>query len=58
LGRERTAPLKGSDTEKLLASLGEQRADALKKKRSLEGVDVLVEKVGNLIKLVGLAGNG
>jgi CRISPR-associated protein Cmr6 len=58
LGRERTAPLKGSDAEKLLASLGEQRADALKKKRSLEGVDVLVEKVGNLIKLVGLAWNG
>jgi CRISPR-associated protein Cmr6 len=56
LGKERSAPLKGSDAEKLLASLGEQRAEALKKKRSLDDVDVLVEKEGNLIKLVGLAG--
>jgi CRISPR-associated protein Cmr6 len=52
----KTAPLRGSDAEKFLASLGEQRAEALKKKRSLDDVDVLVEKEGNLIKLVGLAG--
>jgi len=56
-GDQKTAPLGGSDAEKFLASLGEQRAGELKKKRSLQDVDVLVEKVGNLIKLVGLAGN-
>jgi CRISPR-associated protein Cmr6 len=54
--QEKTAPLRGSDAEKFLASLGEQRAEALKKKRSLDDVDVLVEKEGNLIKLVRLAG--
>lgn len=55
-GNQKTAPLRGSDAEKFLGSLGEQRADVLKKKRSLDGVDVLVEKVGNLILLVGLSG--
>jgi len=52
---QKTAPLKGPDVERLLASLGPERADVLKKQRSLQGVDVLVEKVGNLIRLVGLA---
>ena len=50
-----TAPVKGSDADKLRVALGEERAGRLKKKQELKGVSVEVEQQGNAFTLKGLA---
>ncbi|MCS7314663.1 MAG: type III-B CRISPR module RAMP protein Cmr6 [Bryobacterales bacterium] len=54
-GNQRTAPLRGKDAEELLGALGEERAAALRNRRTLTGVNLRIEQQGNLIRIVGLA---
>lgn len=53
-GGKPTAELKGEAAGGLLAALGTERAEKLKKKRSLQGITVKVRKEGNNIILVGI----
>lgn len=55
LGNQRTAPLRGQDAKRLLDALGPERAGALRSNKSLSDVNVRIEQVGNMIKLLGLA---
>lgn len=50
-----TVGLKGPEADKLRATLGEERANKLKKNKELKGVSVAVEKHGNAIQLKTLS---
>ncbi|HXG33137.1 MAG TPA: type III-B CRISPR module RAMP protein Cmr6 [Bryobacteraceae bacterium] len=50
-----TAPLTGQAAEQFLAALGEERANQLRKSKTLTNVDVTVEVLGNYVKLTALA---
>lgn len=52
---KKTTESKNKDKDDLFAALGIERADRLRKKKSLPGIAVRVRKEGNLTILVGLA---
>lgn len=51
----KTTPLKGTEADQLRASLGEERANKLKKQKELKNVAVVVGPLGNGWQLKGLA---
>ncbi len=55
LRNQTTAPLTGQAAEQFLAALGEERANQLRKSKTLTNVDVTVDVLGNYVKLTGLA---
>ncbi len=55
LGNQWTAPLRGQEARRLLDVLGPERASALRSSRSLSNVNVRIEQIGNMIKLLGVA---
>lgn len=54
-GKLSTAPLRGKELEAFFEKLGSDRVHELKNKKSLAGVDVEIETVGNMIRLAGVA---
>lgn len=54
-GKLSTAPLRGKELEPFFEKLESDRVRDLKNKKSLAGVDVEIEIVGNMIRLVGVA---
>ncbi|MGB9606853.1 MAG: type III-B CRISPR module RAMP protein Cmr6, partial [Bryobacteraceae bacterium] len=55
LRNQKSAPLRGQEAEKLLEQLGAERAEQLKKQKSLANVDLEVEVLGNRFKIKKLA---